>query len=275
MTHALQDFVSNQARHCALALAATMALLAPGAQAALTFDARTSSYLITFADNTFAAADARYDVHVNMSGADGDTLPGYLIAVKTGQSGFGWAAGVNSSGGGTALAVSNVTDPAASGNSTADLAMVGGTSGAFDFGYSTPAGAFGAGFGQDWLERGTGPSEYTLDFQGGGTGLVGADGLFTVVIFVQGDWTSHGTGPGQLEFFGINPGWATNANFDQYDANLNVTLFSASAASDGSTSFGPNVRFRLHGDLLSNVPEPAPLALLTGGLLLLRLTRRS
>ena len=261
----------------AAGLALGAALFAPAAQATLTFESRVSNYFISFADHHFNSANAQYDVHMDISGADGDSQLGYALSVKTGQSGFAWSVGTHSATGGTALTVSNVVNPGSSGTSTGDLALAGGTSGGFDFGYSTPAGAFGSGFGQDWLERGTGPSEYTLDFLGGGSGLVSAGGLFTLVVFVQGDWTSHGTGPGELEMLGLNPGWAVNFSFDNYDAGLDATVFSASAISDGSSGFGPGLRFRLHGDAIAAaVPEPASLALLLGGLgaLAARMRRR-
>lgn len=266
--------ISNLHR-LAAGLALGAALFAPAAHAALAFESRGSTYFISFADHQFNAAKAQYDVHADVSGADGDALPGYLISVKTGQSGFAWSAGTHGTTGGSALTVSNVSDPGSAGTAKADLALAGGTSGAFDFSYSTPAGAFGSGFGQDWLERGTGPSQYTLDFLGGGSGLVDVGGLFTLVVFVQGDWTTHGTGPGELEMLGINPGWAVSFNFDSYDAGLDATVFSASATSDGTTTFGPGLRFRLHGDAIAAaVPEPASLLLVLCGMAGLMARRR-
>lgn len=257
--------MTSMLRRPALLLVLVAAVFAPAARAALTFDYRVSTYFISFSDNTFANANARYDVHVDVSGNDGDQAPNYTLTTRAGQKNFSWTAGTYSGTGDSFLAVNNVVDPGSSGAAPGDLAMSGGTRGAYDFGYDTGAG----GFATDWLDRQTGPGGATLDFQGGGSGLLDAGSLFALVVFVQGDWTSHGTGAGQLEFLGMNAGWNTNFTFDHYDAGLNATVFSASAMADGTAGFGPNLRFRLHGDALNAVPEPGMLALLLVGLLAL------
>lgn len=251
------------ARTMVSAVAFGIALLVPAAQAALTADARVSTYFITFDDLTFANANARYDVHVDMSGTDGDVLPGYNPSIKTGQQNFSWAPGTNDATGESFLDVSNVVAPGSSGSASADVALVGGASGAYDFGYDTLA----TGFASSWLLQGTDATGYTLAFSGGGGGLLDAGGLFTIVVFVQGDWRQHGTGPGELELIAYAPTFSANYLFDQHvppDPNFgDWTIFSASGRSDGTTGFGPNLSFVLHGDLIRTaVPEPGTLLLL-------------
>ena len=250
------------------ALSLTLATaLVPTAQAALNSDYRVSAYFVTFDDLTFANASARYDVHVDVSGVDGDQVLGYNPTVRSGQSNFSWTAGQYSGSSDAFLTVSNVTDPGTSGSSTGDLALVGGTRGAYDFGYDTAA----ADLGSSFVRRNTGPSNYSLDFQGGGNGLVNTGSLFVIVVFVQGDWT--GAHASQLQLLGINPAFNISDNFSTYNAGLNATVFAASATSDGSTAFGPNLSFRLNGDV-SPVPEPGSFLLLGLGLLLIGVWRR-
>lgn len=248
----------------ALALAASAT---PAALAALSSDYRVSVYSISFSDLSFANASARYDVHLDMSGQDGDQVLGYAPTVRTGQSNFSWTAGVYSGTSDAFLTVSNVVDPGASGSSKGDLAMVGGTRGAYDFGYDTAA----ADLTSSFVQRGSAAGRYTLDFHGGGNGLVDAGNLFVLVVFVQGDWT--GTNASQLQVLGLNPAFSVSDNFSSYNAGLNATVFAASAISDGSAAFGPDLQFRLTGDV-SPVPEPGSAVLLGVGLLLIGVWRR-
>ena len=244
------------------------AAMAPAAQAAMSFDYRVSTYFVTFSDLSFADASARYDVHVDVSGQDGDQISGYAPTVRTGQSNFSWTAGAYSGSSDAFLTVSNVSDPGTSGSARADLALAGGTRGAFDFGYDTAAASLSSSF----LQRGSAGGRYTLDFSGGGTGIVGANDLFVLVVFVQGDWT--GANAGQLQLLGLNPAFNVVDNLGTYNAGLNATVFSASALSDGSAGFGPDLQFRLSGDA-SPVPEPGTGLLLGAGVLLVVLRRRA
>lgn len=262
----MKNVPASLLRMAALALA----ILAPSAQAELSFDYRASAYFVTFADGMFNTANARYDVHVDVSGLDGDQALGYNPAVRTGQSNFSWMAGAYTGSSDAFLNVSNVTDPGTSGTATGDLALVGGARGAFDLGYDTAAGDLGPSF----IRRNVGPAEYSLDFQGGGNGLISTGSLFVVVVFVQGDWTQHGTASGQLEMLTLNPAFTIVDGFTTYNAGLNATGFSAYGYSDGSAAFGPDLAFRLHGDVIP-VPEPATAMMLGAGLLLVVLRRRS
>lgn len=249
------------------AAALLLATALPAAQAALTFDYRVSVYWVSFADLTFSSANARYDVHVDVSGQDGDQFVGYAPSVRTGQVGFSWAPGTYSGSSDAFLTLSNLVPPGNSGSASADLALSGGTRGAFDFGYDTPA----ADLGSSFVQAGTAGGRYALDFRGGGSGLVDAGSLFVLVVFAQGDWT--GANAAQLQLLGLNPAFNVTDNFSTYNPGLNATVFAASGFSDGSAGFGPDLQFRLLGDALP-VPEPQPALLLAAGLLLLVLLRR-
>ena len=249
---------------CALLL---VAAVAPAAQAALTFDYRVSVYWVSFADLSFTGASARYDVHVDVSGQEGDQVLGYSPSVRTGQTGFSWTPGAYSGSSDTFLTLSNMVPPGASGTAVADLALAGGTRGAYDFGYDTAA----ADLGSSFLQVGSSGGRAALDFRGGGNGLVDAGSLFVLVVFAQGDWT--GANAAQLQLLGLNPAFNVTDNFRTYNAGLNATVFAASGFSDGSAGFGPDLQFRLLGDPLP-VPEPQPALMLAAGLLLVAVLRR-
>lgn len=230
------------------------------AQAGLSFDYRVSVVWVTFADLSFSSANARYDVHVDVSGQDGDQYSGYQPSVKTGQVGFSWAPGTYTGTSDAFLTISNPIDPGSTGAASADLALSGGSRGAYDFGYDTPA----ADLGSSFLQVGAAGGRQVLDFRGGGSGLLDAGKLFVLVVFAQGDWT--GANAAQLQLLGINPAFNITDNFSTYNAGLNATVFAASAFSDGSAGFGPDLQFRLLGDALP-VPEPQPAVMLGAGLL--------
>lgn len=245
-------------------------LLAVGAsvaQAALTFDYRVSVYWVSFADLGFTSANARYDVHVDVSGQDGDQLTGYAPSVRAGQVGFSWTPGTYSGSSDAFLTVSNISDPGSSGSASADLALSGGTRGAYDFGYDTPA----ADLASSFVQVGAAGGRRVLDFRGGGSGLLDAGSPFVLVVFAQGDWT--GANAAQLQLLGINPAFSITDNFSTYNAGLDATVFAASAFSDGGTAFGPDLQFRLLGDALP-VSEPQPAVLLGAGLLVVGVISR-
>jgi hypothetical protein len=260
--------IMNRIQSALRLLAALLLGASLSARAELTFDYRVSVYWVSFADLSFSSANARYDVHVDVSGQDGDQFPGYRPSVRTGQVGFSWTPGTYSGTSDAFLTLSHLVDPGSSGAALGDLALSGGTRGAYDFGYDTPA----ADLGSSFLQTGTASGHRVLDFRGGGNGLLDAGNLFVLVVFAQGDWT--GANAAQLQLLGINPAFNVTDNFSTYNAALNATIFTASALSDGSATFGPDLQFRLLGEALP-VPEPQPVALLGAGLLaMLVISRR-
>jgi hypothetical protein len=73
----------------------------------------------------------------------------------------------------------------------------------------------------------------------------------TYGIVIPGDWTSPGTGEGQMEFIGINPGWEIRRNWF-FDGAF--TSFLAARTSGTSAS---GIQFLLHG---AAVPAPGSAA---------------
>ena len=145
--------------------------LASAAQAQFVFPNRTSFFDVTFSSNDFSNANAFYQVTQDAYSTSGPaTAPGYGINLKSDHSGFGWTGA-----GGTA--VPNIAEfPTFA---TSDLTSDG-TVGGYVFSYNTPEETGfnnnGGSFGNTWIVRRDFGGLIGLEFQGGGTGLVDANG---------------------------------------------------------------------------------------------------
>ena len=135
-----------------------------------------------------------------------------------------------------------------------------GTVGGYVFSYNTPEETGfnnnGGSFGNTWIVRRDFGGLIGLEFQGGGTGLVDANGSYTLDVLINGDWSNQGTGPLQTKFIGINPAWTIDTDFVFNGTN---TEFRAHVSPYNSQD--PNLDFILHGTA-AVTPEPSTLAFL-------------
>ncbi|MCS6777099.1 MAG: PEP-CTERM sorting domain-containing protein [Chloroherpetonaceae bacterium] len=155
--------------------------------------------------------------------------------------------------------------------------------GFYEFGYRTPTVPVfdTSGFGNSFIRLTDGGSgNQALRFLGEGRGLIpfDPDTRYLTEVFIEGDWSSLGTDPGQLRFDGINPAWQI-LDFFTYDPFTNTTRFVAVAAPYTDEAFNPSIDFTLFSarPLPTQVPEPGPWALLAGAATLaclLRVRRR-
>ena len=249
-----------------------LSVTAGSANALIITDARTSGYVLSGLSGNFSGAVAGYNIAVT-GGADGPT-PVSTVPLQTKSE----AVGVSVSGSGAFI--TNVTNQTAT-QTDIELSAAAAGSGRVDVGYSTGA---ADDFAKSWIARGAEPGFATLRFLGGGTGFVPMpialdDGIarvafFEVVITLEGDWSSIGSGAGQLQFSGIDPAWVID-QFFQYDAIGNVTRFhaanSAYTEEDALASRTANVDFTLRLPAVLSAPA-VPGMLLTGlaGMMLVR-----
>lgn len=239
--------------------ATVLSLASFAAAAGPLFTQRDSLYFINPGSADFSGAMANYYATVSINSSDG--LPfSYLqtFSTKINQTNFNWQA----DGG---LSIGPYADPGTSGLASTTISS-NGTPGTYTASYDTVAeDVLTSSFANTWLLRNSSITDPTLHFLGGGTGLIDVGGIFTLVLFIAGDWSNLGTGPGQLEFVGIDPAWFINLNF-VYDPVFNWTVFSAGNG-NYSGQGGPNFEFILHGT--AEVPLPATLLLMGIGLVLL------
>ncbi len=96
-----------------------------------------------------------------------------------------------------------------------------------------------------------------LQVESGSGAIVEAGGPFTWTLTIPGDWSRHGTGPGQSEIVGIDGDWIVTQDF-VFDGSQ--TTFAMHRSAGGSS--GVAVSFNFYA-----VPGPGGLAVLGVGLL--------
>jgi hypothetical protein len=102
-----------------------------------------------------------------------------------------------------------------------------------------------------------------LHFGSGSSPMVQAGGPFTWTLTAPGDWSSHGTSPGQSQIVSIGADWSITQDF-VFDGTATTFAMSRAAGSASNVSISLN---------LYAVPGPGGLACLAMGLACLRRRR--
>ena len=162
--------------------------------------------------------------------------------------------------------------PAGTPSQTGDI-YNGGNGGTFTFGYTTPN---GPDFTSSWTIS-TVANGYNViafggvgsqGFGGGGSNLVSIGGIFTVEVFIDGDW-QQGTASGDAYITNLASGYNVVQDF-VYNSRLNATLLAVSTGNFDGTN--PALGFNLVGS--AAVPEPGTWALMAMGFAALGLAGR-
>ncbi len=219
------------------------------ARAGFSFISRSSTYNISYSQSDFSDAVASYTTVVKgYSSTSGETTP-LQVFPQTGAQGFSWT-------GGNGFAISNLNTsgiPAGNG-ATATLTSTATSSsspGLYTVSYNTP---IAADFNTSWIVSVLSNGQKSLEFQGGGSGLVDNSGSFNLTVNINGNWSSIGTGSGQTNYLGINPAWTVDSLFT-YNSLANQTTFAAHI--NNYSGNDPNLDFILVGPAAAAVPEPS------------------
>ncbi len=230
---------------------ASVVIPATCAKAQFIYPIRTSFNNITFSNADFSNANDFYRVTQGAYSTSGPaTVAGYNPSLKSSHTGLSW----------TGYGGTSVTNISEFPNVVIGDLTSSGANGGFVLSYNTAVEAdfnnFGSSFGNTFLIRKNYGGLIGLEFQGGGVGLVDANGSFTVDVIINGNWSSQGTGVNQTEFIGLNPAWTVDKNFV---FNGTTTEFLAHASPYNNNN--PALDFVLHGTAKAT-PEPGAFALL-------------
>jgi hypothetical protein len=248
---------STKLRQTALLFTLSLGLLAaiPAYSAILTdnnLDSRLRTGAVTFGDLTFSDATELSSSAIQVTGAIGDSGT-FTNSQKTGSFGYNMTSG-------SGIALSNVIAPGATNGFIGSFSatVVGATNQSFGYSLINPVATTSQGFNYSNLVRDASSGFNTLEYRGGGIGLVKSGGLYTLDLLINGNWSSQGTGVGQTQFIGITNGWAVTKNF-VYNASSNQTEFVA-VNSSYVLGTAPTLGFILHGSAVS-APVPVPAAI--------------
>jgi hypothetical protein len=238
-------------KHCfrfleSLAGLVLLMLFAVSARAGLINADRDTTFTIAFASDTFSDASVFYNnnMTVNYDGTGPTTEPSavnFLSSLVPGT--FSLSGNATLTGGGPPP-------------STVDLSI-----GAPGWGFSYTADASTTP-GQSFLTLGESGGLATLNLSASSSGLLDNGGLFTVEVFIPGNFSVSGTGTGDHMFNGLDPGFSIAQNF-VYNSVIDETIFAVSDPNYQGQSVGLN--FTLYGAAV--VPEPATGALMGMGIL--------
>jgi hypothetical protein len=203
----------------------------------ISYSNRTSTYQIDPGTSSFGNASAFYSVGFDLTATNqGDSGTGDF-AVKSGYSNFQVA-----NTGGAVTTIDPTTGVGLISFPTSNL------SGTTTFSYDTGA----TGFGSSFLQQSSANDLSTLEFSGGGFGIVEAGTSFNLHMTIDGNWTNMGTSSGDLQLLGYNPEW-TAPTFTYLGGQTIVNMYNGDF--DGSSTSGPSLDFKLYG---APVPTPTP-----------------
>ena len=160
---------------------------------------RDSLYTISFLDNSFVSANARYNVIVRVEGEE-DELSSDDVIFPIDRTNF-----------------QNLTFTAAGGTIVSDVMVVPGPAAIATVTSNGDPGSYTAGFdtpistdpSMSWIVSGTSGGLRTLTFvNGGGSGLVDPGFPFNIDVMLPGDWSSSGTGATYLPFSSLKSSFA-------------------------------------------------------------------
>ena len=244
---------SYRARTPAALLVLLSATALGGTASAQVFTQRDSAYTITFPSG-LNSATTYYSVTATMPPSGGDSIGGTLSFKTSNQGVIVGTTGTvtttySNAGAGTPSEVGNVIN--------------GGGGGTFSFNYTTPN---GPDFTSSWTISTVANGHNVVafggvggqGFGGGGSGLIDIGGIFTVEVFIAGDW-NPGTATGDAYITNLGAGYSVVDNF-VYDSAINATILSVSTGKFDGTN--PSLGFNLVG---SAVPEPSTWAMMLLG----------
>jgi hypothetical protein len=147
-------------------------------------------------------------------------------------------------------------------------AFNGGSGGTLNFAYTT---ANGPDFTQSWTVSGVANGHHVVSFGGvggqgfggGGSNLLDTGGIFTVEVFIAGNW-GVGTSTGDVNLTNLDPSYGI------VDPFTHVTIlgndYTLLSVSDGNfQGVNPSLGFDLYGSPVEAVPEPSTWAMMILG----------
>jgi hypothetical protein len=221
--------------------------LASGAAGAQQVISRTSDYTVTWSNSGFADTSALYGASYAYGPAAFSNYDFSLYLLSNAQS----LAYYNGGG----VTISPSTAPSAPYTSPETILISdNGTDGSWGFSYSTAA---GPGLPVTYGRLG---ELATLNFDVGGFDDTGFTFGYYTYVYLRGDWTTQGTGPGDYIYHGVAAGFSTPTF--TYDLSSNTTTVFTYDLSFTGHGTGPALQFTLIGTM---VPEPATWAMMLLG----------
>jgi hypothetical protein len=213
-------------------------------QAALVFDFRSTTNSISFGNTSdLSSATDAYSVVLHATGSTGDTTTGSITALANNWQNWFYQPGANLVSTGGAAPVANLSSFGLTLNSAAPSYAADTNVDANNLIYGYTSNAVAPGSGSGFLVYD--PVANTLQFTGGGNGLLEAGGQFLEYVYIQGDWSK------QISGVGIGNGFsAPQVNVFTNPSGPVTVITSFDANYDGVSS--ANLTF-----ILTAVPVPS------------------
>ena len=213
--------------------------LASGAAEAQQVVSRTSDYTVTWSNSAFADTTAFYSASYAYGPSAFSKYDFSLYLLSNAQSLAYYHGG--------GVTISPSTAPSAPYASPDDVLITdNGTDGSWGFSYNTAA---SPGLPVTYGKVGELP---TLNFDVGGFDDTGFTFGYYTYVYLPGDWTTSGAGPGDYVYHSVAAGFSTPTF--TYDPSSNTTTVFTYDYSFTGHGTGPNLQFTLVGTV---APEPA------------------